>query len=1047
MGREDSQSKMAKRTKRSSRGTDQVDGKALVVVESPAKARTINRYLGGDFVVKASMGHVRDLPQRRFGVDVDHDFRPVYQILPSRKRLVDELKKAAAKASQVYLATDLDREGEAIAWHLAQALELPEDKARRVVFNEITASAIRAAFANPKGIDLDKVNAQQARRILDRIVGYELSPLLWQKIAKGLSAGRVQSVAVRLIVEREQQIRQFVPTEYWQLAAYLTVALEEVEALRDAWGRHLETRKERRTRKDDLSWLAGHRSLRAELVEFAGQPFKPGSLEEARQAVEALGWQIEQVKRQPHPDYADKGIEQVELVGRLDPARCPPFAVRSVQKKRTTTRPPAPFITATLQQAASTQLRFSASKTMRLAQALYEGMEIGEEGQVGLITYMRTDSTNLAAEAVSACRAFIDETYGAKYLPEKPNVYRARSSAQEAHEAIRPTDVTRTPASLKGKLPRDHWRLYDLVWRRFVACQMAPAEWDSTTVLIAAETERGTAVFKATGRRLVFDGFLKVTGVDAGNEQLLPEVSEGQPLGVLALEPVQQFTSPPPRYTEASLVRALESAGIGRPSTYATIIQTIQDRGYAEQRDRKFYATPLGQLVTAKLIEHFPKIMDVEFTSRMEDLLDKIEEAHLDWVAVLREFYEPFKQALEQAEREMAAVRSEPSPYTCDRCGKPMVYRWGKSGRFLACSGYPECKFSRNVDAEGKPIVATETDHVCEKCGKPMVLRQSRGSYFLGCSGYPECNHTVPCDEQGNPLRKVSPDAIRETCDECGAEMVVRWRGRRAFLGCSKYPKCRGTKPLPEGIYVEPPPKQVESAGVNCPECGQPMVIRRGRRGKFVACSGYPRCQKTFALDRLEELQKNSNAGSGASAPQEASAGGDGGDVRAEPNAVGTESALQEEPASAIASGQASAQSGSQAKTSLSRNGKLVVESLDGPVACPECGSAMKVRRGRWGPFLSCGSYPRCKGTARLKGKAIEQAEQMLPPPAPRSKAEPTDIDCPACGAKMVIRMGRRGRFLGCSKYPRCRETMELPPELAEEVRKRLEAESRSETA
>ena len=955
-------------------------------------------------------------------IDVDHDFRPEYEVLDTRRKVIGELKKFAEHASEVYLATDLDREGEAIAWHLWQALGVPAERVHRVIFNEITATAIQQAFAHPKDIDLDRVNAQQARRILDRIVGYELSPLLWQKIAKGLSAGRVQSVAVRLVVDREQEIRAFVPEEFWRLTAYLTPELLQAEALRHGWRKYLDEQKNDRTRRGDLEWLAAHQGIRAELVEVAGKAFRPDSLEHAQQVIQALGWQVEKVNRQPHPDYKDKGREQVELVGQLG-ADSPPFLVRSVETKRTMTRPSAPFITATLQQSAATQLYFSTSKTMRVAQALYEGMDIGEDGPVGLITYMRTDSTNLSAEAIGAVRGFVADKFGQQYLPERPNTYKARTSAQEAHEAIRPTDVTRSPESLKGRLTGDHWKLYDLIWKKFVACQMKPAEWDATVVTITADTSVGTATLKAGGRRLVFDGFLRVTGVDTGGEQILPALSENQPLAPLELEPSQHFTSPPPRYTEASLVKALEAEGIGRPSTYATIIQTIQDRGYVEQKDRKFWATALGEVVTRKLLDHFPRIMDVKFTSQMESSLDSIEESHADWIKVLRDFYDPFKRNLEAAESEMQTARGELSSHKCPECDKPLAYRWSKTGQFLACTGYPTCKFTCNVDREGNPARLALTDHPCQRCGKMMVLRSSRGKPFLGCSGYPECDFTMPCDETGTPLRKVTPEEIKETCDECGSAMAVKFKGRSAFLGCSSYPTCRGTKPMPAGVYVEPPPKQPpEQAGLNCPECSRPMVVRKGKRGPFVACSGYPKCRKTIPMERLEEFKAGAAA---RQAGQTSAAGSDGENAAA---------------GSADAQVPASGTNGT-ARTSVTRNGKLVVESLDAPVSCPECGSRMQVRPGRWGPFMACSAYPRCKGTARLKGEALEKAKESVPAPAPKPKAEPTDIACPECGSKMVIRMSRRGRFLGCSGYPKCRNTMEMPAELAEQVRKKLEAE------
>jgi DNA topoisomerase I len=1003
---------MAKRTKSVSEAAAP-EGKALVIVESPAKAKTINRYLGSEYIVKASMGHVRDLPKRGFGIDVDHDFRPEYELLDTRRKVIGELKKAAEHASEVYLATDLDREGEAIAWHLWQALGVPAERVHRVIFNEITSSAIQQAFSHPKQIDLDRVNAQQARRILDRIVGYELSPLLWKKIAKGLSAGRVQSVAVRLVVDREQEIRAFTPEEFWRLTTYLTPDMPQAENLRQQWHKHLDEHKNDRTRRGDLEWLAAHQGLRAELVEIEGKAFRPSSLEQARKVIEALGWNIEKVNRRPHADYADKKLEQIELVGRLDGAG-PTYVVRSVETKRTTTRPSAPFITATLQQSAATQLYFSTSRTMRVAQALYEGMDIGEDGPVGLITYMRTDSTNLSAEALGAVRGFVADKFGQQYLPDHPNSYKSRTSAQEAHEAVRPTDVTRTPESLKGRLSGDHWKLYDLIWKRFVACQMKPAEWDATVATITAGTPVGQATLKAGGRRLAFDGFLRVTGVDIGGEQILPPLSQNQPLAPLEVEPTQHFTSPPPRYTEASLVKALEAEGIGRPSTYATIIQTIQDRGYVEQKDRKFWASALGEVVTKKLLEHFSQIMDVKFTSQMESTLDSIEESHVDWVKVLRDFYGPFKLNLEAAESQMQTARSEASGHNCPECQKPLVYRWGKTGRFLGCTGYPECKFTCNVDQEGNPVRQTVTEHPCQRCGKMMILRSSRGKPFLGCSDYPACDFTMPCDETGTPLRKVKAEEIHESCEDCGGPMAVKFKGRSAFLGCRNYPTCRGTKPLPAGVYVEPPPKApLEQAGLNCPDCGRAMIIRKGKRGPFVACSGYPKCRKTMPMERLEEAKA-------AAAAKQAG-----------------------QPAPATGAEDTPALAGAKvAGVTTSRTGKMVVESLDGPVSCPNCGSRMELRPGRWGPFMACGNYPRCKGTARLKGKALEQANESIPAPPPKPKAEPTDIACPECGSKMVIRMSRRGRFLGCSGYPKCRNTMEMPAELAEQIRKKLEAEA-----
>jgi len=1007
----------------------QHDG-SLVVVESPAKAKTIGRYLGPGYTVKACMGHVRDLPVREYGIDLTRGFEPTYEVLPGRKRVVNELKKAADSAGAVYLATDLDREGEAIAWHLAELLGLSQEKIRRVIFNQITASAIREAFAHPQQIDMNKVNAQQARRILDRIVGYELSPLLWRKIAKGLSAGRVQSVAVRLIVEREQEIRRFVPQEFWRITACLSVRPDQAEPLAGQWQEFLSRAAEPNgvSAKQRYRWLAEHECFQAELVKLAGEEFKPSTSEEARRAAEALGFVCERVDESVWQEYAEHGLKTVRLLGRTDPTRAPAYTIRQIETKRSLSKPPAPFTTATLQQAAANQLRFSASRTMRVAQELYEGVDLGGDlGSVGLISYMRTDSTHLSDESVRAARELIRSQFGPQYVPDRPNVYGSSKRAQEAHEAIRPTDVTLTPEAIGQRLTPDQRKLYELIWRRFVACQMRPAEWENTTVHVAAQTPAGEALFRASGRRLVFEGFLKVTGVpDPATEQRLPELAAERRVGLVAIEPVQRFTSPPPRYTEASLVKALEAEGIGRPSTYATIIETIQERGYVEQVDRKFYATPLGELVTAKLIEHFPKIMDVRFTAFMEDELDKIEQAEKDWIEVLREFYDPFHASLVQAAEQMAPVKTEPSEYTCERCGKPMVYRWSKAGRFLACSGYPKCNTTVNVDRDGKPILPQETSHTCQKCGKPLLLRQSRRGPFLGCSGYPECDFTLPCDDEGNPLKVVREEDIQETCEVCGAAMVVRRRGGRAFLGCSGYPACTNTKPLPEGIRLERKPKAPpEPAGFPCPKCGKPMVIRTGRRGRFLSCSGFPRCRTSFPIERLEELRRQA---AGAAGESEAGADATGDKARAsrQADAAGAPRTSADAPSDPQAPGDVSNGPG----VTVNRNGKLVVASLDEPVRCPQCGQTMSLKRGRFGPFLSCSGFPKCRMTGRLKGEALRQAEAQLGEPAPRAKPEPTDIECEQCGAKMVIRSGRRGRFLGCSKFPSCRNTKPLPPEL-----------------
>ena len=781
--------------------------KNLVIVESPAKAKTIERYLGKDYRVRASMGHVRDLPPKKLGVDIENDFRPTYTLLAGRKKAIDALKKAAVGADTIYMATDLDREGEAIAWHLCEALGLDPARAKRVVFNEITRQAIQEAFAQPGSIDMDKVSAQEARRILDRLVGYKLSPLLWKKVAKGLSAGRVQSVTVRLIVEREREIRAFKAEEFWRITAHLRRPGEK-------------------------------KVFKALLAELDGQKFRPGAEADARRVGTAM--------------------------------RQAAYRVASVRKRRALDRPLPPFITSELQRAASTELRFGAKKTMFIAQRLYQGVELGAEGSVALITYMRTDSHHVAPSAQAAARDLVTQAFGADYLPDRPPVYRSRDRAQEAHEAIRPTNVAQTPESVRQFLDRDEARLYELVWKRFVASQMKPAEWDVTEAEIEAAGGGRQGLFKARGRVLVYDGHTRVSGVRLGkDEQELPSLAEGEALDLKNLEETQHFTQPPPRYSEATLVRELEKQGIGRPSTYAPIISTIQDRGYVKQEKRQFHATDLGEIVTDKLVEHFPKIMDVKFTSHLEEELDKVEEAKVESLKVIREFWEPFSEALEKASEEMTSakndVHEEAGP--CPECGKPLLKRWSKRGAFLGCSGFPECKHTQPLEGEARPQ-AKPTEHTCEKCGGTMLLRlNGRGEPFLGCENFPKCRSTLPCDAEGNP---VKPEPTGETCDKCGAEMVVK-RGRRGpFLACSAFPKCRNAKPLPGEKGSKALGKRASVAGEDdrgqkpaarktarpkaeptdreCPDCGQPMVIRSGSRGRFLGCSGYPKCRHTENL-------------------------------------------------------------------------------------------------------------------------------------------------------------------------------------------------------
>ncbi|MBI3099814.1 MAG: type I DNA topoisomerase [Planctomycetes bacterium] len=715
-------------------------GKSVVIVESPAKAKTINKILGDDFVVKACMGHVRDLPARKLGIDVDNNFEPTYRDIPTRKKTLQELKSFTRKAPAVYLASDPDREGEAIAWHLAEALAVPAKKLKRVTFNEITKKAVAAAFQKPAEISMDMVNAQQARRILDRIVGYRLSPLLWKKIGKGLSAGRVQSVAVKLIVDREREILAFKKDEYWSIDARLHPADPK-------------------------------KAFLASLKEVEGVT----------------------------PKKAEGGAKKDILVpneaaakGLVDELRGATYTVEGVDKKEKIESPPPPFTTSLLQQQASIRLHFSTKKTMMLAQQLYEGVDLPDEGTVGLITYMRTDSFRISDEAMTEIRSFVKQEFTEKYLEPSPRVTKSKKEAQDAHEAIRPTHVDRRPESLRSVLSPDQWKLYRMIWERAVATQMKSAVYAVTEAQIKA----GRARFAARGRELVFDGHTRLTGHTLPeDEQILPALRQGQRLDLLDLHPEQHFTQPPPRFSEATLVKTLEKFGIGRPSTYAPIISTIQDRGYVRKEKRRFHATELGTLVTEKLAAHFADIMDVQFTSRMEEDLDRIEEAHANWVDVVREFYDPFTKDLEKAQAEMASEKDQTPEDAgpCEKCGKPMKVRWSRSGKFLGCSGFPECKNTKSLDTE-------TTDEKCEKCGAAMRIRSGPRGRFLACSAYPECKNTKSLSASGQKLPEID---IPEPCDQCGAKMVPRLGRRGPFIACSAYPKCRNTRSFSKEVLAE----------------------------------------------------------------------------------------------------------------------------------------------------------------------------------------------------------------------------------------------------
>jgi DNA topoisomerase-1 len=886
---------MAKTT---AKATAKRTGKTLVIVESPAKAKTINKYLGDAYVVRASMGHVRDLPKKGIGVDLE-TFTPDYVIIEERgkDKVVAELKRLAKDSEDVYLATDLDREGEAIAWHLKEALGLPDSRVKRVIFNAITKAEIQKAFATPHAIDINRVNAQQARRILDRIVGYEVSPLLWRKVAKGLSAGRVQSVAVRLVVEREREIDAFVPAEYWKIGGLFTAAVDAASDLSAKW-RHLTVNGEP-TKADREKWLGDHDAFAAELVEIGGKKFEPDNKADARRAAELLGLVIDKDETIVDADAKGPAKNQTVLAGRL--GTVPPFTVRSIERKRTTSRPSAPFITSTVQQAASSRLSFGAQRTMKVAQTLYEG---------GHITYMRTDSTHLSGDALTMVRGYIDKAFGPKYLPAKPNFYSSSNkSAQEAHEAIRPTDVALTPKDAAAKLGADEARLYGLIWNRFVACQMPPAEFDQTTATIVAPTQGGDAAFRASGRKLVFDGFMKVTGISS-EDQLLPDLGQGTPVAPIDLAPTQHFTQSPPRYTEATLIKELEKQGIGRPSTYASIMQTIQDREYVEQIDRRFHATQLGSIVTDKLVQAFPDLFNVKFTAGMELKLDDVEEHDADWVQLLRDFYGPFHAVVGGALEKIEHAGGTASPYVCPKCGKPMVYRISKNGFFLSCTGYPECDGTQPVDRQGKPTIREVSPHKCPTCGREMIRRKGRFGEFLSCSGYsvkdakgePSCKTIINLDKDGNPEPPKVKIQTTIACEKCGNHMVLRAGAKRGpWLGCSTYPTCKATKTIgkltgadlkqaealvplldaesakakelvskiigdnPAAAGAAPTPNKI-ATDIDCEDCGKPMVIRKGRRGHFLACTGYPKCKNTGEVpaNLVEQLGLNTN---GAATP------------------------------------------------------------------------------------------------------------------------------------------------------------------------------------
>jgi DNA topoisomerase I len=784
--------------------------KSLVIVESPAKAKTIQKYLGKGFTVEASLGHVKDLPKSTLGVDTNNHFETDYVVIPGKEKVLAKLKKLAGPMDAIYLAPDPDREGEAIAAHLAGELDgngagskkkkKKKEEAdgppriQRVTFNEITKRAVQAAFEHPRAIDQNLVDAQQARRVLDRLVGYQVSPLLWDKVRRGLSAGRVQTVALRLIVEREREIKAFEKKEYWTIDAHLAAS-------------------------------------------------KPPAFD-AR--------------------FLGKGEEKIEVTNGEDAEKIraaleqADWMVRSVDKKERRRNAAPPFTTSKLQQDSSRKLRFSVKRTMMIAQRLYEGVELGEEGLVGLITYMRTDSTRVAPEAIQEVREYVGKEYGAAYLPETPNTYKEKKEAQAAHEAIRPTSAMRHPDQIKQYLKEDEFKVYKLIWQRFVASQIMPAVFDQTTVDIDAKAKSGDAFwFRVTGSVLKFDGFLRVyeeskEGKDEEDEELkhkLPALEAGQKLTLKELKPEQHFTEPPPRYNEASLVKELEERGIGRPSTYSAILSTIQERQYVQKLGGKFTPTEIGLVVTDLLVENFRDIFDVAYTARLEEELDEIEEGKEKWTDALAEFYKKFQKDLKYAEKHMENIKrmEKPTDEKCERCGAPLVIKWGRHGSFYACSTYDKedpntCTFTKEnpinlPDLDSADVQETTQEEYCENCGRVMVLKRGRFGQFMACTGYPDCKTTRRLD-QG---KKVPDIPLDELCPKCGRNMMIRHGRFGEFTACSGYPECK---------YV----KQ-NFIGVKCPECKEgDLVEKRARKGNtFYGCGNYPKCKFTSAHRPIAE--------------------------------------------------------------------------------------------------------------------------------------------------------------------------------------------------
>ena len=738
--------------------------KSLLIVESPTKVKTLKKFVGRDFVIMASVGHLKDLPKSKLGVDVDNNFSPEYITIRGKGKILSDLKKEAKKANDIYLAPDPDREGEAIAYHIGnEVAKHTEGKIYRVMFNEITKSAVKEAIKNPTEVNINRFYAQQARRILDRLVGYKISPLLWKKVQPGLSAGRVQSVALRIVCDRENEIKAFKSEEYW------TITLDVEGQVKPKF-------------QSKLFKIDGNKA---------------------------------EIANQEGADEVVKNLKNAE------------FILDGLVKKERKRNPVAPFITSTLQQEASRKLNFSPKKTMMIAQRLYEGLPVGSRGTVGLITYMRTDSTKFSVEATEAIRDYIVNRYGDKFCPKEPNVYKSKKSAQEAHEAIRPTDVSIVPSEIKEYLEKDMFRLYELIWARSVSCQMVPAILDTTTFDIKA----GQYLFRSNGSIVKFSGFMQVY-VESGDDEaaekdikpgdkILPELSKGEKLKLLEIDPEQHFTQPPARFSEAMLVKKLEEEGVGRPSTYAAIISVIKDRAYVESEERRLAPTKLGYLVSDLLLEHFPKFMTTKFTADMESQLDQIEFGETEWVKTLQSFYTPFKLNLDEAEKKIGDSEVEETDEVCDKCSQPMIVKWGRFGKFMACSGYPDCKNTKQISKEGSDGKAvsesTAVEGTCEKCQSSLVLKVGRFGKFIACSNYPDCKFTKPIDL-----------GIKCPKDDCKGKIAARRSKKgRMFYGCTAYPNCdfvSWDKPVPEpcpkcnNAYTVEKWKKDEGTSIICPE-------------------------------------------------------------------------------------------------------------------------------------------------------------------------------------------------------------------------------------